>query len=379
MLAGSVLGGTAVLAAPPVQQLPAPARVAPPVLTAAEVSATGRVRWDKPLRLLATGALNRVVVVDPDGQRLAGRLAGSTWTSDATLYPGATYRVQALAQDGAGQARRIPLEVRTTPADRLMRVTLSPGDGALVGVGMPVSARFDRPVTGTAARALVEQRLSVTTTPAVTGAWRWMSDTEAHWRGATYWPAGTTVRVSADLHRLALPGGVWGSGRRTTQWRVGAALVSTVDVTRKTMTVRRDGKVVRVMKASMGRPEFPTRGGRHIVLEKNPVRVMDSATVGLPRGSAGYYRTRVEWAVRLTYSGTFTHSAPWSVRHQGVRNVSHGCINLSPADARWYFDATRRGDVVEVVGTKVPPRSYDPGTADWNMSFDTWRAGSALR
>lgn len=121
----------------------------------------------------------------------------------------------------------------------------------------------------------------------------------------------------------------------------------------------------------MGRPEFPTRNGVHLVLEKEGSKVMDSATVGLP----GEYLTKVEWAVRISYSGTFTHSAPWSVKDQGVRNVSHGCINLSPAGAKWFFDQARRGDVVEVVGSSAGPKLTDPGAVDWNVPFEEWKRG----
>jgi lipoprotein-anchoring transpeptidase ErfK/SrfK len=117
--------------------------------------------------------------------------------------------------------------------------------------------------------------------------------------------------------------------------------------------------VLRVLKASMGTPDNPTRGGTHLVLEKFASKVLDSDTVGLP----GEYETEVASAVRLTYSGTFTHAAPWSVAQQGVANVSHGCINLSPADAQWFFDLATRGDVVHVVGTDVPPKLDDPGAA----------------
>ena len=178
----------------------------------------------------------------------------------------------------------------------------------------------------------------------------------------------------SDLDRLALPGGTFGSGRRTSGFRIGEAVVSTVDVAAHTLTVTRGGEVLRVLKASMGAPEFPTRGGTHLVLEKAAARVMDSDTVGLP----GAYELEVEWAVRLTYSGTFTHSAPWSLASQGVANVSHGCINLSPDDARWFFEQVRRGDVVEVVNATEGPKLSDPGAADWNLDFAQWRAGSAL-
>ena len=174
----------------------------------------------------------------------------------------------------------------------------------------------------------------------------------------------------ADGAALA-PGGAWGSGVRTSRFTVGDAVVSTVDVAAHTMTVTRNGEVLRVLKASMGKPEHPTRGGTHLVLEKDATRVMDSDTVGLP----GAYRTEVQWAVRLTYSGTFTHSAPWSVADQGVRNVSHGCINLSPEDAKWFYDLARRGDVVHVVGTDEPPLPDDPGSVDWNVPFEEWVSG----
>jgi lipoprotein-anchoring transpeptidase ErfK/SrfK len=140
------------------------------------------------------------------------------------------------------------------------------------------------------------------------------------------------------------------------------------------MTVRRNGRVLRVMKASMGRPEFATRNGTFVVLEKHRRRIMDSATVNLPPGTPAY-RTAVEHAVRITNSGTFTHGAPWSVRDQGVRNVSHGCINLSPENAKWFYENAKRGDVVHVVGTDVPPLPDDPGSRNWNLTFEEWRAG----
>ena len=199
-----------------------------------------------------------------------------------------------------------------------------------------------------------------------------MHSKELHYRPAQFWAAGTKVSVRSRPRPAALPDGVWGAGVRTSEFTIGDAVVSTVDVAAHTMTVRRNGEVLRVLPASMGKPEFPTRSGVHLVLEKEATKVMNSDTVGLP----GEYRTKVDWAVRLTYSGTFTHSAPWSVRDQGVRNVSHGCINLSPADAKWFYDHARRGDVVEVVNSPVGPKLSDPGAADWNLSFAEWKTAA---
>lgn len=359
---------------------PAGAPAPTPVVTLAGALADGRVPWSAPLAVTAaSGTLVAVTAADPDGTAVEGTLApDGTWASAATLLPGAAYSVTAVARDIAGAEHSSTLTVRTTPAAKVLHARVSPGDGAVVGIGMPVIVRLDLPVKDPAARALVEQRLGLRTEPAVEGSWRWMSDSEVHFRPASYWKPGTVITAAADLRRLQLPGGTWGSGYRRTQFTVGAATVSTVDIAKKTMTVTRNGTVLRVMKASMGKPGYDTRGGNHIVLEKFVDKVMDAASLGTPRGSPDYYRTAVKHAVRITNSGTFTHGAPWSVKKQGVENVSHGCINLSPADAKWFHDLSKRGDVVTVVNAAVRPRLWDAGTAEWNMSFAEWRSGSAL-
>jgi lipoprotein-anchoring transpeptidase ErfK/SrfK len=347
-----------------------------PTLAATPASgATGAAPWDAPLTLaLVEGTFRDVAVLDPDGNAFPGGLTDTaTWRSSASwLVPAATYRVTAVVLDGAGGSRPMTLAVKTSPATRVLHATLTPGDDDVVGVGMPAIVYLDQPVEGAADRALVEQRLTVTTVPAVAGAWRWMSPTELHYRGPSYWTPGTRITIRADLHRLRLSDGTWGSAVRTASYRVGDAVISTVDVTAHTMTVRRNGTVLRTLKVSTGRDEFPTRGGAHLVLEKVRVQVMDSATVGIPRTSPNGYYEKVPFSVRISYSGEFVHSAGWSLRDQGVRNVSHGCINVSPADAEWFYRLARRGDVVDVIHAASPPLRDDPGTADWNMPFAAW-------
>ena len=171
---------------------------------------------------------------------------------------------------------RAPIVIRNPVA------LLNPGDASVVGVGMPLMVLLDQPVTKPADRAALVARLSVVTKPSVRGAWRWIDSSELHYRGPTYWPAGTRISLVANLRRLHLSDGTWGSGQRTTTYSVGDAIVSTVDVTAHTMTVRRNGAVVRVAKVSTGRDKYPTKGGVHIVLEKVRVQVMDSETVGIP-------------------------------------------------------------------------------------------------
>ena len=375
LLAAGTVALTGAAQNPPAEAAAVRAPATVPVLTAV-VAAGPRtaIPWSAPLTLrVSGGTLTDVVVQDPDGTPLDGAIDGTEWRSTATsLLPAATYRVTAAARDSAGEPRPLTLSVRTTPATRVVHATLSPGDDAVVGVGQPVIVRLDQPVEDDADRAALVQRLTVTTTPAVQGAWRWMADDELHYRGPAFWAAGTRITVTADLHRLQLADGTWGSGRRTSTYRIGDAMVSTVDVRKHTMTVTKNGKVLRVLKVSTGRPEFETHNGVHLVLEKVKLKTMDSSTIGIPRGGPGGYYLKVPNSVRISYSGEFVHSAPGTVRQQGRANVSHGCVNLAPADAAWFFSLSKRGDVVTVVGSPRKPLSYDPGTSDWNMPFSQW-------
>jgi lipoprotein-anchoring transpeptidase ErfK/SrfK len=323
---------------------------------------------------VANGHLDAVSVADDAGQPLAGAITpdGAAWESAGTLIPEVTYTVQASVTGADRRPTAHARAVTATPAPGL-RATLSPGDGEVVGVGMPAVVSFDQPVAP-GDRAAVEQRLSVSTSPPVAGGWRWINRAQLHWRPATYWPPGTEVTVHADLRRLHV-GPAWGTDERATRFRIGEAHVSTVDVATHQMTVTENGQVVNVVPISAGRDRYPTRNGVHIALAKSRIEIMDSDTIGIPRSQGGYYK-KVAWATRLSYGGTFVHAAPWSVGDQGRRNVSHGCINASPADAQWFFNFTRRGDVVEVVNSTAPPKLSDPGTADWNVSWEQWANGT---
>ncbi|MDO8394984.1 MAG: L,D-transpeptidase [Dietzia sp.] len=217
-----------------------------------------------------------------------------------------------------------------------------------VGVAQPVMIRFDRPV---ADRARAEASVGIRTAPAVQGRFYWVGDSELRWRPHEFWPAGTSVTV-------------WAGGRENV-FRTGDAVVSTYDDATHLVTVTRNGQVVRTMRASAGRDAYPTHNGIYYNGWRAREVRMDSSTWGLSR-TAGGYDTTVENGVRLSYDGIFIHSAPWSVADQGVRNVSHGCINLSPEDAAWYYDNTRNGDPFIVVGG--PGRQFGEfdGQGDWN-------------
>src|SRR4029450_10640811 len=297
----------------------------------------------------------------------------------------------AEAVDDAGSRARTQTTFTTLAPRAELRAAIMPLDGETVGVGLPIGVWFNEPVTD---RAAVERRLQVTSSKKVTGAWHWFNDREVHYRPRSYWPAGAKVTLAPHPPGSSCPAGakvplaprlagtdagrgLWGVADRTIRFTVGERRVSVVDVRTHRMKVTSGGRTLRTLPVSTGRERYPTTNGVHFVIEKNAVKLMDSSTVGIPRGSPGGYYQKVAWSVRISNSGEFVHAAPWSTGSQGRANVSHGCVNLSTANAAWFFRQTRRGDVVEVRGSpKRPGDSF--GVADWNMSWRGWLAGSAL-
>ena len=97
-------------------------------------------------------------------------------------------------------------------------------------------------------------------------------------------------------------------------------------------------------------------------------------TRGEPNGG---YVVNVQWAMRLTWGGEFIHSAPWSTGAQGRYNVSHGCVNLAPRNAKWLFDITHVGDPVIVKGTERT-LIHGNGWTAWDRPWSEYVKGSAL-
>jgi lipoprotein-anchoring transpeptidase ErfK/SrfK len=354
-------------------------RAAAPVrLTVTPRDRATRVGLDARTRVVADGGrLRAVTVTGAGGRRLDGTLAadGRSWVSRGALAPATRYRVVAEAVDEAGAPTRRRTSFTTLTPRAELRAAIMPLDGETVGVGLPIGVWFNQPV---ADRAAVERRLEVNSSKPVTGAWHWFADNEVHYRPKDYWPSGSRVTLRARLAGTDAGGGVWGVADRTIRFRIGQRQVSVVDVRTHRMRVVSGGRTLRVLPVSTGRERYPTTNGVHFVLEKTPVKLMDSSTVGIPRNSPGGYYQRVAWSVRISNSGEFVHAAPWSTGSQGRANVSHGCVNLSTANAAWFYRLTRRGDVVQVKGSPKRPGG-SLGVADWNMSWAKWLAGSALR
>ena len=334
----------------------------------------------EPVVVKATsGTLSEVTVTDAKGREVAGALGSDgTWTSSALLAPSAAYTVRVTAAGADGTPSTTTSSFRTLKP----KVTATYGilnSGETVGVGMPVSIQFDSAVTTAAMRAEVEKLVKVTTSPQQSGAWGWLDNRQLMWRPAKYWRPGTKVTVSAPLTGVQTGEGKWVANDDTASFTVGSSMISTVDIKNHQMTVRRGGQVIKVIPVSTGRPgaTTETRSGTKVIIRKEGHVTMDSTTIGIPKGKPGYYREETDWNLRVTWTGEYLHSAPWSVGAQGNANVSHGCVNMSPANARWMFENSKVGDVVTFHGSKRPFLPAE-GIGVWQYSFATWKAQSAL-
>ncbi|WP_322752246.1 L,D-transpeptidase [Frankia sp. Cas3] len=309
---------------------------------------------------------------------LRGQLSADamTWTSTDGLFADTRYQVtvQTSAAPGiSGTTAAGAIFTTVNPANSL-KVSWGPADGQTVGIGMPITLTFSAPV---ADRAAVQRRLMVTANPPVNGAWNWASNTVVRWRPQQYWKAGTRVHVEANLAGFDAGGNRFGVKDRAMDFIIGPAQVSYVDAATHTMKVYRDGVLQRSLPVSLGRPTLPTMNGPHNVIGTAATVIMDSATVGIPKGNPDYYYETVQWNVQFTSGGEYVHSAPWSVASQGEDNVSHGCINASPADAEWFYRFSRLGDIVDVRNSGRPPDTSQLGN-EWSISWERWSAGSAL-
>jgi lipoprotein-anchoring transpeptidase ErfK/SrfK len=335
--------------------------------------ATGVAPGDPVVVTAGGGTLTGVKVSAAAGEIMGGLDAGkTTWTSKTPLAFGVRYTVTAEAANAAGQKTTATSSFTTATARKQVFPAVSPLRGTTVGVGMPIRVYFDAPV---ADRKAALARMKVTTSVPTEGAWRWFSDTEAHWRPKVYWKPGTQVALDTSLYGVKLGDGVYGGAKadRHIEFTIGRSHVSIADARTHRMRVYVDGKFARTLPVSMGKAVKGqhTKSGPHVVTDKNRVKVMDSTTYGLAL-DAGGYRTKVDYATRISNSGEFVHSAPWSVAQQGRANVSHGCINLSPANAAWFFNLSQVGDVVEVVGTPVRLSAKDTDVPDWTIPWDRW-------
>ena len=349
-----------------------------PTTSAATISAaiTEPVQLGQPLQITADGGrLAEVSITGPagavDGEYSAD---GRTWIAQSNgLKYGTVYQVRARAIDTRGVPVETTGSFRTIAPTELFTGQVTPGNGAVVGVGTPITVTFDRSIRD---RAAVEDALVVRTPTPIEGAWSWKSPTTVVFRPAVYWPSNTPVQVDLNLMGVRAKRGVFGESNISSSFTTGISMVTKVNALTHTADVYRDGKLIRSIPVTTGKAGFETRSGVVLITTKEPSRVMDASTGGTDKNDPEYYRIQVFNAMRITSSGEFLHGAPWSVGYQGRANVSHGCIGMSSANAEWLFEQSSLGDVVEITGTSLP-QDLGNGVTVWTEAWSQWLANSA--
>jgi lipoprotein-anchoring transpeptidase ErfK/SrfK len=345
----------------------------PAKITLDPVSGTVDVSPTTPIKVsVEDGTIETLTLTNPDGKQVVGQLSpdARTWTVGEPLGYSKTYTWTGTAKGTDGKSAPISGSFTTVTPARQVDASLNVGDGKTYGVGMPISVTFDRDVTD---KANVQKMLTVTTSVPTEGAWAWLSDRIVHWRPKAYWQPGTQVSLVAKLYGTSLGDGKYGAEDRTANFTIGRSQIVQANTQTHRLVVIRDGAQVADFAASYGLESDPgrvTNSGTHIVMSKH-----ESYSMSNPKYN--YTDVVVPWAVRISNNGEFIHGYAPSIPDQGKRNVSHGCANLSPANAKVYFDSAMVGDPVEIIGSTEQLGPEDNDYYDWAVPWDQWLAKSA--
>ncbi|MCM0674472.1 Ig-like domain-containing protein [Micromonospora phytophila] len=350
----------------------------PPLTVSPADGAKGKPVSSEISAKLPDGAkVSAVTLTAADGDRVEGRVRadGSSWVPSTPLKYGTRYKatVTATGTDGATSQGTSTFTTMAKP-----RSMISSGlylfDDKTYGVAMPVVTEFS-PGIPKKDRAAVQKRMFVRTDPPQPGAWHWVDNgTQAYYRAPEYWKPGTTIEVRIALAGIPLSNGRYGNVDRVATGKIGRAFEMKVDNGTKKMTVYEDGVVVRTLPVSLGKKKTPSSSGTMVVMEKKESTVFDTRDDPDP---ANRYVTEIDFAQRLTWGGEYIHAAPWSEHVQGRQNVSHGCVNVSTANARWLFEKTKIGDPITITGTERRLAAGNGWTA-WSLSWSEFVEGSAL-
>jgi lipoprotein-anchoring transpeptidase ErfK/SrfK len=313
------------------------------------------------ITVTATQGTLKNVSVHTAGAPVTGTLSdgGKVWHSQWALGVSQHYAVTATTSTGSATSTFGTLTPRQTFQTRIFE-----GYKLTYGVGMPIILTFSQPITN---KAAVERSLQVTTSTPVVGAWYWDGSQTLVFRPRDYWPSGTTVSFTGHLNGVQGGSGLYGDHTLTQTFQIGPSLIAIANTATHHTRIYYNGKLRYDWPISTGKPGDATPDGSYLTIEKgNPVQMKGPG-----------YSISVPWSVRFTFSGDYYHDAYWSVGEQGFANVSHGCVNLSPANAETYYKLAVPGDPITVVNS---PKAgvWDNGWTEWFLSWPQFLRGSAL-
>lgn len=335
------------------------------------------------------GKLSSVTMTSAStGDTVAGTISPdkTSWKPSGQLERATQYKIAASAEDSKGRKATENSSFTTVSPSNSFIGNFTPEDGSTVGVGMPVSIRFDKAVTN---KKDVESHIKVTSSSGQQVVGHWFDGNRLDLRPKDYWKADSTVTLKLDLDGVEAAPGVKGVQEKTVNFKIGHSQVSTVDAESKEMKVVRDGKLLKTIKISAGSPDNTTYNGQMVISEKFKETRMNGATVGFTDddGKGEYDIKDVPHAMRLSTSGTFIHGNYWGAKSIfGSANTSHGCVGLSDTkgagdpntDGAWFYDNSQVGDVVVVKNSNDKTVQPDNGLNGWNMDWSQWVSGSAV-
>jgi lipoprotein-anchoring transpeptidase ErfK/SrfK len=368
----------------------------PPAADAAVITALrgGHINPARPVKVsIANGQLTHVTMLNPEGEQVDGAISddGTSWQNTEVLGYSKTYRILAkgVGDDGNPITKRSKVTTLTPYNMTLPYIDDIYGsyieDGETYGVGMVVRVHFDEPVN----EAKAERTLEVETSNDTEGGWYWSDNQNAYWRPKEYYEPGTQVTVRAMVYGKDVGEGLYGQADRSVSFKIGQKRVAVADNKTHHVKVYFDDKLVRNMPTSMGmggsttgdngqKIYFWTMPGTYTVIHHENPAIMSSSSYGLPEDSPyGYAPEKVPYATKISTDGIYLHELDATVWAQGHQNVSHGCLNLNYANAKWYYNHSHIGDIVQVIHSAGPKLQFWQG-GQWSLSWKQWQAGSAL-
>ena len=342
-----------------------------PVVTITPADGASGADPSKGITVSASGGTLKNVSVRTSSDPVTGTYSGggTSWHSTWALDVSQSYTVSVTAATAAGVTTTKTSTFRTLTPSSTFTTEIIEGQDQTYGVGMPIILYFSQHITN---KAAVERSLVLKTSKPVIGSWYWdepcgMAADCLYFRPRDYWPAGTTVSFTGHLNGVEVAPGMYGHHTLTQTFTIGQSLIAIGNTQTHHTQIYVDGKLKYDWPISSGRPGDDTPDGSYLTIEKeNPVLMTGPG-----------YSLEVPYSVRFTWSGDYYHDAYWSVGEQGFENVSHGCVNLSPADAQIYYNMAVPGDPITIKGS---PRggTWDNGYTEWFLSWNQYLKGSAL-
>src|SRR5215471_11080738 len=336
-----------------------------PVVTITPASGAAGVDPARGITVTASGGTLKKVSVRTPGDQVSGSYSSGNraWHTRWALNVSQSYTVTATAAASDGTTVTKTSTFRTLTPSATFYTHIFEAYRQTYGVGMPIMLLFSLPVRD---KAAVERSIELKTSRPVIGSWYWDGDEVLDFRPRDYWPVHTTVSFTGHFDGVQAAPGVYGHHTLTQSFKIGDSVITVASTRTHRAHIYINGKLKYNWPMSSGRPGDETPNGSYLTIEKaNPVEMKGPG-----------YDIMVPWSVRLTWSGVYYHDAPWSTGVQGTVNVSHGCVNLSPARAQTYYNLAVPGDPITITDSPKAGQ-WDNG---WTYWFLTWRqllAGSA--